>query len=187
MPGDRGGRDLEDEIEEPVFEAVHVDDLPPPHAPWKCAYAGRFEAMKAEFGKVEFSSDELAAIGERFLESLSPEDRASCRYHEGDWQVIAQESIRILGQFPSTDRMDLTEAARASGLPANDRRWLVSLFRDPVVAHDRSYENGQHRGCALRFSGAKQAAVVRGGSRLVRSTRASGSTRGTDSSDGGSP
>jgi hypothetical protein len=40
--------------------------------------------------------------------------------------------------------------------------WLESLFRDPVFIGGGSYTNGQHRGCALRFSGAERAAVVVG-------------------------
>ena len=40
-----------------------------------------------------------------------------------------------------------------------ERGWLCSLFDDPVFIGGGSYTNGQHRGCALRFSGAERAAI----------------------------
>ncbi|HEX7948884.1 MAG TPA: hypothetical protein VF494_00940 [Candidatus Limnocylindrales bacterium] len=156
------GGDLEDEIEEPVFEATPVDELPPPHAPWKCAFAPRFDAMKADIGTVHVSDDELLAVGERFIASLTAADIASCPYHAGDWRAIADESVRVLERSATTDRGALAGLAGSSDLSTIDLGWLVSLFQDPVVAHDRSFGNGQHRGCALRFSGASHAAVVRG-------------------------
>ncbi len=156
------GGDLEDQIEEPVYQAIPVGALPPPHAPWKCALAARFEAMKADLGDAHVSNEDLAVIGEQFVASLTPDDRATCPYHQADWRLIADESVRILEHSASTDREDLANLARSSPLPPADLRWLVSLFQDPVVAHDHSYGNGQHRGCAIRFSGATHAAVVRG-------------------------
>jgi hypothetical protein len=156
------GGDLEDQIEEPIYQAIPVDALPPPHAPWKCAHAARFEAMKAALGEAHVSDQELAAIGEKFIASLTADDIASCRYHAADWRSIAEESVRTLERSASTDREDLVAQARSSTLPPTELRWLVSLFQDPVVAHDLTYGNGQHRGCALRFSGATHAVVVRG-------------------------
>jgi hypothetical protein len=47
-------------------------------------------------------------------------------------------------------------------LPTGDLRWLLSLFDNPINIEGGSYANGQHRGCALRFSGAERAAVVTG-------------------------
>jgi hypothetical protein len=61
-----------------------------------------------------------------------------------------------------TDREDYVTAARQVRLRRKDRSWLWSLFADPVIIGGGSYTNGQHRGCALRFSGAERAAVVTG-------------------------
>ena len=44
----------------------------------------------------------------------------------------------------------------------SDLRWLVSLFEQPVIVTGGGYTDGQHRGCALRLSGAPRAVVVTG-------------------------
>lgn len=63
-------------------------------------------------------------------------------------------------QIGKADREKYLQEVERSGLRKRDRRWLDSLFRDPVSIGDGSFTNGQHRGCALRFSGARKAAVV---------------------------
>lgn len=155
------GGDPEDEIQEPVFETIAVEELPPPHLPFKCALADRFETMKAQSGAEDDDEADAAALGQRFLASLTPEDRATCTFHAANWRSIADESVRILEGSPSANEDELVARAGASSLPEQERRWLVSLFAQPVLVHEQSFGDGQHRGCALRFSGASRAVVVR--------------------------
>ncbi len=155
------GGDANDEVHEPVFEAIPVDKLPPPHLPFKCALAERFEAIKANVGPEDVDQADSVRLGEQFLATLTADDRASCDFHAADWRSIAEESVRILETSPSADQDGLVTLARSCPLPSSDRRWLASLFGQPVVVHERSFGDGQHRGCALRFSGARQAVVVR--------------------------
>lgn len=155
------GGDLEDETYEAVFETIAVGDLPPPHLPFRCAFAGRFEEMKDELGKRDLTEVEVVALGDRFLASLTTEDRKACHFHGADWRSIAEESVRIVERSSARTPDALAASAWACPLPMVERRWLESLFRQPVVVHDHSYGDGQHRGCALRFSGASHAVVVR--------------------------
>lgn len=155
------GGDPEEEHEEPVFEKVAVANLPPPSLPFRCALAERFHLMRRDLGPGELSTEEAIALGQRFRKSLSVDDRRRCRFHLADWRAIADESVRILESSHSQTRDALAEAARASRLPSADRRWLTSLFSHPVVVHDQIYGDGQHRGCALHFSGASEAVAVR--------------------------
>lgn len=154
------GGDPEDEIEEPVYEAIAVNDLPPPHNPFKCALFERFKTMKAQSGETDDDA-QAAAIGRRFLASLTAEDRATCDFHAVDWRAVADESVRILEGSPSAGEDELITLARSTQLPDRERRLLVSLFAEPVLVHEDSFGDGQHRGCALRFSGASRAVVVR--------------------------
>jgi hypothetical protein len=155
------GGDPDDELHEPVFEAVRVEDLPSPHLPSRCALADRFRAMKATQRDEGGGLADAALVGARFLESLTADDRATCPFHAADWLSIAAESVRMVDSSPSADQDGLVAKAEASGLPPVERRWLASLFRAPVVVYEDGFGDGQHRGCALRFSGASRAVVVR--------------------------
>lgn len=143
-----------------VFEAVDVDTLPPPHNPSKCRYAKRFVGIDRRLAK-KGPVDELAA-GREFLATLSPEECAKCEYHQADWRAVADESVRIVAALGRRDEEDYLEAVASSALAERERDWLETLFSDPVDIAGGSYTNGQHRGCALRFSGAQRAAVVTG-------------------------
>lgn len=154
------GGDLQDEIYEPVYQTIAVGDLPPPHLPFRCAFAGRFQEMKDQLGDRELTNAEIVALGNRFLASLTAEDREACSFHAADWRSIADESVRIYESSSSRTPEALAATAATSGLPPAERRWLASLFRTPVVVHEHSYGDGQHRGCALRFGGASHAVVV---------------------------
>lgn len=160
------GGDAGDEIDEPAFAAIRVADLPPPHLPFKCALSARFEAMSEEAGE----DTPPLEIGARFIASLTPEDRASCVFHAADWRSIADESVRILDASPGASREAMAARARASALGPVERRWLESIFSQPVSVGGGHFSDGQHRGCALlgtimptlRFSGAEEAVVAMG-------------------------
>ena len=143
-----------------VFGVVDVADLPPPHNPSSCEHSDRFESIEERL-QAKGVCDELAA-GRLFLDTITPDDCASCRYHDGDWAAIADESVRIVEKLGVRHQDEYLEAAAQSRLGEDDRGWLESLFFDPVDIAGGSYTNGQHRGCALRFSGASRAAVVTG-------------------------
>src|SRR5216683_117432 len=141
-----------------VFEAIPVTELPPPHGPYQCQHIDRFEKM---LGRSESHAKSLVA-GRTFIDSLTPDDRQGCRYHRPNWKRIADASAQIVDQNPGAEGDEYNAAAEDWRMPAKDRRWLVSLFTDPIVLSEKRdhYVNGQHRGCGLRFSGAERAAVV---------------------------
>lgn|GEM_PF-3636022 len=153
------GGGTSEEVLRNVYSAVEVKGLPPPHNPSRCRYEPRFEQIQRELDG-QGVVDELEA-GRRFWETLSPEQCKRCPYHKADWASIADESVRVIGELGphKVDDNYLVEAEK-SRLPGRDKEWLLSLFYDPVIVDGGSYTNGQHRGCALRFSGAARAAVV---------------------------
>ena len=148
----RGGQVRESSRE--VFEAVFVTSLPPPHQPYQCMYYARFRKL---LGKSDSHEAHLAA-GAQFLTTLTSADLKGCSYHQDGWTSIADASAQIIDRLAGMDDPDYVSAAEGWHLPAKDHSWLVSLFRDPILLRgDRtSYTNGQHRGCALRFSGQKE-------------------------------
>jgi hypothetical protein len=154
---DRGGGVFQN-IYRDIFQATDVRDLPPFHNTSRCSHSGRFQRMMEEAGTFTFQ-DQLS-VGRKFIESLTEEDRGSCYYHQADWKAIADESVRIIAGPGREDVSAYKRAAFQSQLQDRDRGWLVSLFDDPVKVYGGRYHNGQHRGCALRFSGAAQASVV---------------------------
>jgi hypothetical protein len=148
-----------------VFQAIPVGELPPPHAPFNCAHADRHDQIKAELNDPEDEGnlmDRELRAGKLFLQTLTPADLAACSYHDANWRVIADESVAVLEDLGVRDeRSDYAEEARKR-LQGKERGLLESLFGDPIIVGEGGYTNGQHRGCALRFSGAAGAAVVVG-------------------------
>ena len=146
-----------------MFAAIPVEELPPPHNPSRCKHLARFRRLVDLMHERGLSAEEATeAAGGEFLASLTPEDLGVCRFHRARWDLIASESVRIVDSLGRRDPEDYVAEARRSTLPARERRWLESLFRDPIDIAGGGYTDGQHRSCALRFSGAQQAAVVTG-------------------------
>lgn len=144
-----------------VFEAVPVSELPPPHHPSNCKHLARFHQLGAQKPlRWAPSFDANLETGKAFLATLTPPDLRACRYHVADWKAIAEESVRIISELGRCEDEEYITAASQSLIEDDDRGWLLSLFRDPIFIGGGSYTNGQHRGCALRFSGAERAAVV---------------------------
>lgn len=160
LVGDMGGW-VQDPIFRDVFQAVPVTSLPPPHNPSDCAHADRFQQILKTMPNTRQNvlARDLEA-GRLFLESLQPNDRKACDYHRGNWRAIADESVAIITSLGVQDTSEPYQLEANKRLKGRDRNWLWSLFNDPIVINGRSYTNGQHRGCALRFSGAERAAVV---------------------------
>ncbi|MDQ6884217.1 MAG: hypothetical protein M3077_08295 [Candidatus Dormibacteraeota bacterium] len=154
----RGGRSHE--WDRPIFEAVPVTGLPPFHAAYQCAHRARFESMIS--GSKRRTIEESLAAGRCFIASLTAADRKACGYHQGNWAAVADASAAIVASVDGRDPAAYLAAAEAVRLPNRDKIWLLSLFYDPIVlsTDGEGYTNGQHRGCALRFSGAERAAVV---------------------------
>lgn len=137
-----------------VFEAIPVGRLPPPHNPSNCVHFGRFKTL-LDGGMAP------TVAGQVFIATLTPADLAACRhYHRANWHAIADASVSILQRLGPAEGPAYVKEARGAGLPTRDREFLASLFADPVVVSEGGYSNGQHRGCALRFSGAEKAAVA---------------------------
>lgn len=140
------------------WEVVDVASLPPPHLPFKCHHYERFQQIVGSERTIEAN----LLAGRRFLESLTDDDCKQCPYHQADWAPIADGSAEIVELIRHGDAADFIAQAKRRRLPARDKRCLVDLFDDPIVLrNDRTkYVNGQHRGCAVRFSGAARVAVV---------------------------
>lgn len=151
------------EIIRPLFEALPVEQLPPPHNPSRCPHIDRFrhiaDTQDGPDAQGRGLEDDLQA-GSAFLTTLTPDDHRHCPYHDADWKAIADVSVRIIETLGRRDPDDYASAARDAPLRGRDRGWLVSLFSDPIYIGGGAYTNGQHRGCALRFSGAKRAAIA---------------------------
>jgi hypothetical protein len=150
-----------------VFEAVQVEDIPVPHNPSNCEHYPRFCRIEQELR--DTSPDGAAKseeVGRRFIESLTPTDWASCRYHEGQWQAVADESVRIIKQLGRVDSELYVSEAETSNLNDEDRWRLRLLFTMPIDIGGDEFTDGQHRACALRFSGATHAALVVGDEHL---------------------
>jgi len=158
-----GGGRIE-ELWRPVFEAIPVEDLPPPHLPSRCEHIERFQEIVAQVEAVSGPSFEASLeAGRVFLGTITTDDIRACSYfHKARWREIADESVRIIERLGRRDAEDYAHAAEQSPLRERDRGWLASLFNDPIFIGGGSYSNGQHRGCALRFSGAERAAIATG-------------------------
>ncbi|MHB1510135.1 MAG: hypothetical protein ACYCST_12225 [Acidimicrobiales bacterium] len=157
-----GGGVVED-VTRRCFEVIPVNELPPPHCPARCGHYDRFEQLSEKYSDRDgLTFDAQLEIGNHFLEALTPKDLASCYFHRANWKAIADESVRIIETLGELSSDDYVAESVRSPLNPDDREWLASLFNDPVRVGDGSYSNGQHRGCALRFSGAERAAVVTG-------------------------
>lgn len=121
-----------------VFEAMPVDDLAPFVGTHRCNSSGSATPMA----------------------QLTAADARGCTYHQANWRRIADESVRIITELGQQPASAYERAARASDLPEDDCRWLVSLFSWPIKIGQATLSNGLHRSCALRLSGAAKAAVV---------------------------
>lgn len=162
LVGALGGR-VREPIYRRVFKPVDVTSLPPPHNPSSCAYADRFQRIVAALPRTRQTSlSHSLKAGRTFLESLEASDVESCAYHHGNWKAIADESVNIIKALGTQDTVDPYLGEAKKRLSGRDRTWLESLFYNPIVVTGGTYTNGQHRGCALRFSGADRAAIVVG-------------------------
>lgn len=134
------GGGITEKIWQRIFEPVLVTELPFPHNPSRCKYSGRFnnmaKQMKPNYNSV---SDLELAVGKAFLESITTKDLGICRYHRGDWKVIADESVRILETLGSCEDDKYIAAAYKSKISEYDRKWLISLFEDPIFIGGGAY------------------------------------------------
>ena len=155
-----------------IFQAVLVTDLPPPHNPYRCGNRVRFENLRRAKRPSDHRGEQ--EVGRQFITSLTMDEVSACYYHRADWATIANESARVVESVgrlkPKYDYLAEARRGFLSGQEertGSDLKWLVSLFESPVIIAGGSYTDGQHRGCALRFSGAPRAAVVTGSERVA--------------------
>lgn len=147
------------EVLRDVFEPVPVGELPFPHGLYQCNLFRHFQQVSG-FDETGRTHAEAIALGKRFTLQLAEDARKSCRYHKADWRSIADASVEIITRIGPAGADLYQDASLTRGLPPTEGRWLASLFDNPIVISGGGYTNGQHRGCALRFSGAAAAAVV---------------------------
>jgi hypothetical protein len=70
--------------------------------------------------------------------------------------------VRIITELGHAEGGEYVDAVDRIDGRADDQWWLRSLFHDPIDIAGGEFTNGQHRACALRFSGASHAAMVVG-------------------------
>ena len=141
----------------PTYSVVNVADLPLQHGMYQCAHAQRFNDLLAAHRQ-----NEKAAATE-FFATLSDADRDACPYHLPGWKVIADRAVAIIGELgPVPSDESIEQGVWVAGsLSDSERGWLSTLFgSQALVASRHGFTNGQHRGCAIRFSGAKQIVVA---------------------------
>ena len=134
-----------------LYEIIPTLDLPPPQDLFRCPHHARFARRKAR-------SPELA----RSWDIVRPGDRRTCAYHLPNWKAIADESVRVLRSVPGGDQEACFERATQGILTGEHLEILLSLFVDPVRIIAGAYDNGQHRACGLRFSGAAEVVISPG-------------------------
>ena len=147
---DQGSDGQDNDDDGPVLRLLAVDQLPAPHGPFRCDFGDKFDEQAEDAQPGRGGAQYLA-----YLDEMGATGRESCHYHQSDWRAIAEAAQELLAQHGSRPDTDVIGAA-ADALPLStkDKRWLYSLFADPiVVGSDGTFINGQHRGCALRFSG----------------------------------
>ncbi len=148
----------------PRYVVVDVADMPPPKNPFRCVHHKRFQAfVKAYPPRLDDRYGREAR--DAFYATLTAGDYMKCkRYHSGDWRAVCSEAVRIveaLGDLPPMDALDA--AIDSANLTKNDLRWLRSIFGDLMGWVDDDWSNGQHRGCAIRASGAEPNVVAEDG------------------------
>ncbi len=141
------------------FLVIDSQELPLPHNPARCEFYDR--ALWGGRGS-------LADQRTKWLEVIGPR-WSRCSYHAADWRRVAMAACWVLEQQLRAN-VDLWSAeptaylARAPGgaLPDDEAAFAESLFLDPItwVPGEDAVEDGQHRGCALRLSGAKAVPVL---------------------------
>jgi hypothetical protein len=109
---------------------------------------------------------DVSRVGDRFRGSLS--QKISNGVGTTMARTIADLSVTVLDEvgLGALSESYLDRLATIPGLPAADRGWLATLFADRIILSEQEYTNGQHRACALHFSGAEMAVVVTGDSYL---------------------
>lgn len=138
------------------FRIILVADLPLPRNLFRCDHSERFQAL------IEALGDDERAAAIKFDEDLTDDERAACHYHRINWVSVADRAVEIierLGERPN--RADLRAAIGEAGLPQQETFELSGLLcAYPMsIMSDGNYRDGQHRGCALRFSGAARTVV----------------------------
>jgi hypothetical protein len=155
-----GGRTRE--VSRDVYEGLPVKDFPPPHDLFKCRLFEKWVTSNPSGTAPDRDdSNDENENGRRFWEAMTSESVKKCPRHRADWRTIGDASVQILDLVGDrADSEDYIAAANDLHLGPKDKRWLASLFADPIIVIGGGYTNGQHRACALRFSGAHRAAVV---------------------------
>jgi hypothetical protein len=136
---------------------VPLSELPWPHS-IDCQYWRRFEEILDSYPRKESVPTDgprpsQAAAAQLFLELTEEEGFAACPYHQGGWARIGEIAQRLLAA--GDWRRAWTDLDVDGALEREDRRWLDSLFTDPIRWNDRGSHlvNGRHRLCALRAAG----------------------------------
>ena len=147
---DQGSDEQDNDDDGPVLRLLAVHQLPAPHWPYQCHFVDQFDEQAEDAQPGRGGAQYLA-----YLDEMGATGRESCHYHRSDWWAVAEAAQDLLAQHGPRPDMDvIAPAVDALPLSTTDKRWLYSIFADPiVVGSDGTFINGQHRGCALRFSG----------------------------------
>jgi hypothetical protein len=139
------------------LRVVPVAAVPFPHGPFRCPHIARFR----ELARIYPDADRVV-VGAHWHLTLTTKDFANCPFHDGEWRKVAEASLVALESARAEATYDeLMDACIKQSLPPPEAKWLISLFRDPIVwtPGSREVTNGQHRACALRAAGARYCVV----------------------------
>ncbi|MEU0563165.1 hypothetical protein [Dactylosporangium sp. NPDC006015] len=143
------------------FVVVPVSDLPPPRNPFQCVHHERFWTFMREH-RYDHDREAPREVREHFYTTLTPNDYAACRYHTADWRRIVDEAVRIvdnLGDQP--DEGTIEREINGKSRPEGEKWGLWSLLgSEGLTWSGDDFTNGQHRGCAIRASGAARIVKV---------------------------
>lgn len=132
---------------------------------WRAAVK-REQAELDEQRRNSYEVVELARLPPDDIDEVPPSPRSTrpcgCYHCQGNWRRIAAGSVAVLERgIDPIDGDAISAFARSFLRTKRDQRWLVSLFRDPIVVApgEEAFTNGRHRTHAMRMVGVERAAI----------------------------
>jgi hypothetical protein len=155
-------------FDSPQERALHLDgvecirpvaasQLPWPHSLHKCPHDLRAKRLAATYPE----DNSQIAHAEMFTQ-LTPEDFASCPYHQADdWTAIAEGVLAYARAERDGEDERANQLYDAEHLTARDREWFRSLISGHIWwnSGQERLTDGQHRLCALRAAGVNRVPV----------------------------
>jgi hypothetical protein len=127
-----------------------VSDLPWPHYPFKCTFNADFEA--------KHGTTDPETTQENFKQFVENETNPSeCLRHTPDWRPAADAAVEVSQHYGPTSESQAVPHFATSNHSEEVKRLVLIFWRDPIkwMPGKPQLNDGQHRTCALKASGAK--------------------------------